>query len=119
MKIANLTQHSATPEQIAAGVFNLGKEANLSDLLNFDELPDMAEIEKRADLLARTARLTGATHAMIGGALFLMPKLEHALRANGVQPVYAFSKRESVETHNGDGTVSKKNVFKHIGFVAA
>lgn len=54
---------------------------------------------------------------MIGGAPFLMPVLDKALRNYGHRPIYAFSKRESVEKTNPDGTVVKTSVFKHAGFV--
>jgi hypothetical protein len=71
----------------------------------------------RACLLTSIAVKLGATHAMIGGAGFFLPVLEKALHQRGIIPVHAFSKRESVETRNADGTVSKTNIFKHLGFV--
>ena len=54
---------------------------------------------------------------MIGGAPFLMSPLESALLNNGIEPVYAFSTRESVEKKLPDGSVQKTNIFKHKGFV--
>ena len=47
----------------------------------------------------------------------MMGQLEAALRALEVQPLYAFSVRESVETTLPDGSVVKTAVFKHGGFV--
>ena len=46
-----------------------------------------------------------------------MSSLEKHLKINNIQPMYAFSVRESIEVVNDDGSVTKKNVFKHIGFV--
>ena len=46
-----------------------------------------------------------------------MSTLERALAEVKVTPVYAFSVRESLETVSDDGTVTKTNVFKHVGFV--
>ncbi|MHB0929605.1 MAG: hypothetical protein ACYC3W_12015, partial [Candidatus Nanopelagicales bacterium] len=57
--------------------------------------------------------------AMIGGAPFLMAPLEKALLSIGINPVFAFSERKSVEAHGADGTVTKTQVFKHVGFVPA
>ena len=57
--------------------------------------------------------------AMIGGAPYLMAELEKELWHLGIEPVYAFSRRESVETVGENGEVTKTAVFKHIGFVSA
>ena len=57
--------------------------------------------------------------AMISGALWLMAPLADALRAQGVTPVYAFSRRESVERMDEHGQVLKTAVFRHIGFIEA
>jgi hypothetical protein len=120
MKIVNLTQHSATPDQIQSGVMNLqGDDLSiLKNLLTFVDLPDKSTIVERANQIADLAVKSGASRAMIGGAPFLMGALESALKARGVQPLYAFSKREVVETVNDDGSVSKTAVFRHLGFVA-
>ena len=56
---------------------------------------------------------------MISGALWLMAPLADALRAQGVTPVYAFSRRESVERMDEHGQVLKTAVFRHIGFIEA
>lgn len=118
MKILNLTQHSASPEQLKAGVYNLEGEqlATLKRLLTFENLPSRDEVGERASAIAELARKEGAEEAMIGGAPFLMGKLENALMAGGVKPLYAFSRRESVETVR-DGETIKTSVFRHIGFV--
>ena len=120
--ILNLTQHPATPEQIAQGVVDLpaDERATLIDRLTVDTLPTKAEIEARcADIamLAATAFDAHPVQAMIGGAPWMMSAQENALIDQGIQPVYAFSVRESVEQPQPDGSVRKVNVFRHVGFV--
>jgi hypothetical protein len=115
MKILNLTMHKATKEQIEAGVFDLHGEG-IVNLLTFEEIPTPDELEERATQLAKIAQKQKVRKAMIGGAPYLMPYLENQLCLNGIAPVYAFSKRESVEKEL-DGKVIKTNVFKHVGFV--
>jgi hypothetical protein len=124
--ILNLTQHTATADQINQGVADLpeDKRSVLQLLLTFDSLPSSWEISERANAIAALAqqfdmdRDQGPISAMIGGAPFLMSSLEGALEEVGVQPLYAFSVRESVEQQQPDGTVRKVNVFKHQGFVS-
>jgi len=127
--ILNLTQHPATPEQIAAGVVDLQDDqlAGIKTLLTFEQLPTRQEIEERAFLIVRLAfaNALGAdmdedpmpSRAMIGGAPFLMSALESALLDECITPIYAFSVRDSVEQTQPDGSVRKINVFKHVGFV--
>ena len=118
----NLTQHSATPEQRAAGVVDVNDEAReaLAALLTFDEVPTPTEIAERAKLLVAFAREQGGANvseAMIGGAPYFMSALERELQRAGIQPKYAFSKREVVE-EVVDGAVKKTTVFRHAGFVS-
>lgn len=121
MTIVNLTQHNATNDQIDAGVFNVDYDHNeldyLRSLLTFDNIPTIEDMQQRADEIAKIALRTNAKKAMIGGAPFFMGYLETALKSVGIQPLYAFSQRVSVETTAEDGTVTKQNVFKHMGFV--
>lgn len=117
--IVNLTQHAATAEQKAAGVVEPADKALVQALITFDELPSAGEIRRRADELAQLAKAAGVEVAMIGGAPFFMAPLEKSLRAAGVKPVYAFSKRESVDEKQADGSVKKTQVFRHAGFVPA
>lgn len=112
--IINLTQHPATLEQLTANVFEPDDKAAIQKLITFDELPSFIELERRATEVAEIADATGARLAMIGGAPFFMEPLAKALRRVGILPVYAFSKRVSVEnTETGE----KTSVFKHVGFV--
>lgn len=120
-KILNLTQHKATAEQIKAGVMDIEDEkwrSVLLELLTFEELPDNVEILGAAQNIAALAEEQGkgAQKAMIGGAPFLMSRLEKALKERGFVTVYAFSKRVSEESEV-DGKVIKTQVFKHLGFV--
>lgn len=139
--IINLTQHTATAEQIAADVFDASPEqrAEIARLLTFDELPNRGDIRDRAYELAFLARqilnakfaelsaderdlelrLGSGICAMIGGAPFLMAALADELSQLSVYALYAFSTRESVEEIQPDGSVRKIAVFRHKGFVAA
>lgn len=126
-KILNLTQHPAAPGQ---GVIDLvGKELeSLKIALTFYALPTPKEVSERADHIAELACMHGLgsgdddpipTAAMIGGAPCLMAPLERSLRAVGIEPLYSFSIRESVEEAQADGSVRKVDVFRHVGFIPA
>lgn len=127
-KVINLTQHAPTPEQIEAGVVPNSPEIQktVSALLTFETLPSRDQIWSQAKDLAILARgiaesmeanFKGPVPVMIGGAPYLMMTLENQLSLRGMEAVFAFSARESVETHNADGSVSKTMVFRHKGFV--
>ena len=114
--IVNLTQHTPTVDQVAAGVVNPIHWGAVKELLNFDTLPDVSNVVFRARDLARIAQASGATHALIGGAPYLMPPLQWHLQQVGIVPLYAFSERVSSEEVQKDGSVRKVNTFKHGGF---
>jgi hypothetical protein len=120
-QILNLTQHTATPDQLAAGVVepDADSKKEIQRLLTIDELPTEDELRDRAEKITEIAMRLGARRAMIGGAPFLMGYLEHDLKFKGVWPVYAFSKREVIEVTAADGKVEKKAIFKHAGWVPA
>ena len=137
--ILNLTMHQATPEQVAAGVYNPKTPDDIKAALTFNTLPSKQEIEVKALTLAAIAvrevfnrvladrpeseEMLGiedqmlGMRVMVGGAPYLMAPLEKALRDANLTPVYAFSKRESVEVILDNGDVRKTAVFKHLGFV--
>ena len=117
MKILNLTQHDPTPEQIERGVVNLLPAEWRAEVLTFNDLPQDGEVQQRAERIARRAAKTGFGTVMIGGAPFLMAPLVIALKRRGIKPVFAFSRRESVEKMAADGAVTKTQVFRHLGFV--
>lgn len=120
--IVNLTQHTGTPEQ---GVLEPEGKKQAQNLLTFDEIPSHQEMESRALKLVEIVHREIDCHicgdhaqwcAMIGGAPFFMPVLERALAQSKITPLYAFSRRESVE-EIVEGKTVKKAVFRHIGFV--
>ena len=121
MIIINLTQHAASPEQLAAGVVepNPGHKRIITDALTFDQIPDRDEmVERAAKILALVQeQYPAADAAMLGGAPFFMIVLHQILADNGIKPVYAFSVRESEEQVQADGSVKKVAVFRHRGFV--
>lgn len=110
--------------------------ADLRRLLTFDEPPTEQQIKGRADAIADLARAHLLTigertdipggggadrnriRCMIGGAPFLMPALTEAMRSRGLVPVCAFSRRESVDEGQADGSVIKRSAFRHLGFVS-
>lgn len=133
-KILNLTQHNATPEQVAQGVVEPSptNKARIIELLTFDDIPDYAQIAERARELGKIvwdefgimddndAQSDDKPDclAMIGGAPYLMPELHFVLATEFyTTPLFAFSKRVSEEKVNPDGSVTKTQVFKHLGFV--
>ena len=124
--ILNLTQHAPTADQVAAGVVNLPEDLHnrLVQMLTFQDIPSPEEIRGRAMDIAELAAEwfntagRGPDHqVMIGGAPYLMGRLEHSLYWWGINPLYAFSIRESIEENLPDGRVVKRNVFRHSGFV--
>jgi hypothetical protein len=119
--IVNLTQHAASAEQIAAGVVDLGEPTRkeLCRLLTFEHMESKDTVWRRAVLIAGIAAQTDYKHAMIGGALWLMAPLASQLRRVGLEPCFAFSRRETVEETLPDGSVRKTAVFRHAGFMDA
>lgn len=117
--IINLTQHQSTPEQEWDGVFEPQDKENVRRLLTFDTIPNKGVLYMRAVQLAEIASESGAKFAMIGGAPYLMGALENALKEKGIQPLYSFSERESIEETLPSGDVIKKSVFRHKGFIKA
>jgi len=121
VRILNLTQHTASAEQVAAGVVEPENKELVQGLLTFDTMPTRADVVERAKKLAVVASYhrdcNDTSTVMIGGAPFLMGALEEALTGAWLTPVYAFSVRESAENMSADGCVVKTNVFRHVGFV--
>ena len=124
-KILNLTQHKCTEDQKIAGVVDLDEEYynKLCELLTFETIPTQDEMRNIAQTICYMVGINewgfgkDRPQAMIGGAPFFMSTLEATLISWSVVPVYAFSKRQSIETYMADGTVKKTSVFLHGGFV--
>ena len=126
--IANLTQHPASADQLAAGVIDLQGDAlvRLKEALTFHECPSAEEVSERARFIAHlvsgdsiVAKGLKAEKAMIGGALWLMAPLVAALREHGIEPVFAFSVHVTEEIVQEDGSTRKVAMFRHTGFVPA
>ena len=139
--MVNLTQHALTKEQytynneeltvVTYKAYTKEVQNDIVEFLTFNKIPTKEEILKRADLLAIIAGNTirqaedlseiPATrkYALIGGAPYLMGPLEKALKEKGIQPLYAFSKRISIETTQPDGSVIKTAKFVHEGYIEA
>jgi hypothetical protein len=144
MSILNLTQHISTPEQLEAGVVEPIAKDVIQHYLTFEELPTQEVINlhvsrlvsicerwksRKIELLQHATQQSDAIpytlmevheimrpDVMIGGAPFLMEPLATALKQSGFNPVYAFSRRESIETVI-NGEVIKTSKFIHQGFV--
>ncbi len=120
MKIINLTQHMATPEQVADGVFEPAEKLRVQELLTFTTAPTENRMVDRALELADIANFSGADAAMIGGAPYFMRPLEESLRDVGIRPLYSFTERRVTEGPDPDsGEFRKVSVFKHVGWVGA
>ena len=125
--IINLTQHKATPDQIQAGVVDLPDDlrAGVCDLLTFDTAPIGVMMVQRAEglleIIREAQKLPGSAtrRVMIGGAPFFMSTLEVILLEADLIPVYAFSRRESEDQPQADGSVRKVQIFRHAGWVCA
>jgi len=111
MNIKNLTQHPPSAGQDGVSAV----DPCVLTLLNFFSMPKGEEIVVRAASLAALA--AGYESAMVGGAPYLMPALVAALKKSGVNPLFAFTERKSVEETMPDGSVKKTSVFAHAGWV--
>lgn len=121
--VINLTQHIATYEQIVDGVVepsNIAKE-KINKYLTFNDLPTLHDLRKRASILTNIAKHECIKYqtnlVMIGGAPYIMGILEEALKLRGMLPVYSFSIKHVIEEIQEDGTIIKRTVFEHIGFI--
>ena len=123
--ILNLTQHAASPEQLAAGVVDLSPRATgiVRDLLTVPAA-DLLTVDAHAQLAARARCLrlvidqeddSEGVEVMIGGLPALMHHLVAELQDRLYRPLYAVSDR--VSRDGPDGT--KVSVFVHLGFIAA
>ena len=123
--ILNLTQHTPSIDQMMEGVGDPTREhrEKIHALLTFDNIPTLADMERRAEELANIVESqeytcdtiaggVGCGDAMIGGAPYFMPVLERVLLSRGITVHYAFSVRNVVERHGGE----KTSVFRHVGF---
>ena len=117
MKILNLTQHTATQEQVAQGVYEPQNKKAIQGLITFIKAPSKEEMINRAIELACVMDAEGATFCMIGGAPYFQGTLERVLKDFGFRPLYSFTERKVVETTNEKGEVVKTAIFSHVGWV--
>lgn len=120
----NITQHTATKEQMEDGVIEPSPEikAQIQKLITFDKtvMSEPEQIWNRAKaLVTLVKREYPEIHkVMIGGALYFMPALTQEFKEHGYEVFFSYTDRVSQETHNPDGSVTKTLVFKHLGWVA-
>lgn len=121
----NITQHVATPVQVSQGVVEPSPEfkTELQKLITFDrsviEQPEIIGVRSQAVVQLIKVHYPDTQRVMVGGALFMMPSLVNELKEAGIEPLFAYSDRVSVDVHNPDGTVTKTVKFEHLGFVRA
>lgn len=111
--IFNFTQHKTSLDQIKDGIVDVENHEYIQQLLTFDELPTKEEIQKRACLLADYAQKINAEKVMIGGAFYLITRLAKEMNKRGISVCYSFSKRQSVDDVQEDGSVIKRTLYKH------
>jgi hypothetical protein len=90
MRIVNLTQHPATPKQIAAGVVDL-QGSSLEILKRFmaiEEPQSETYMQSAAGILASLVVAADAEAAMVDGESFLADTLEMALKERNIKPLY-------------------------------
>jgi len=121
MSILNLTQHAASPAQVAAGVvepehFGIEK-ATVQALLTFPAKDIHGlRLKDAAVRLVKLMRDNGVTEAMIGGLPALMLPLQAEMSFWAIQPNFAISERVSEDKVMPDGSTRKVAVFRHLGW---
>jgi hypothetical protein len=113
----NLTQHPATAAQgnMAA---QAADDSAIKALLNIEPGESGLDIAQRVQSLCDWVQSVDDDDktVMVGGHLYLTMSLTARLVSLGYTVVMAESRRESVETTGPDGSVTKRNVFKHCGW---
>lgn len=127
LRILNLTQHRATPEQVAAGVYDLPEKdrAELQNLLTLTkedfEAPDengirhsnVCKILDKIDKLQEIIEKEKATHVLVGGIPIIVQRLKDIMEeCSNVVMLESFSERVSVDGPDG----KKVSTFKHLFF---
>lgn len=115
--IYNFTQHKTTIDQLEDGICDVDNHAFVQELLTFDDIPSVEELQERSVKLAEYAKSLNAEKVMIGGAFYLITRLAKEMNKRGIKVCYSFSKRHSVDEIQPDGSVVKKVLFKHVAVV--
>ena len=116
----NLTKHPLLPGQeqwVAENCYaTVEFDDDIKSTLNFQELPTLEELEKRANYIADKFRMDNPNYqmmAMIGDIPFFTSTLERKLKEVGALVVYPFLTTVSVEERGG----IVKTQYKHEGWV--
>lgn len=123
--ILNLTQHTATIEQKAAGIEDMDSEfkAQLVQLITFPAVYDRELLLTRAAQVHELVRDYLGTYpgldialigVMIGGMPSFIAPLENLLISKGIKVGYALSEHKSIDKMV-DGKVIKTSTFVHAG----
>ena len=115
--IYNFTQHKTTIDQLEDGICDVDNHAFVQELLTFDDIPSVEELQERSVKLAEYAKSLNAEKVMIGGAFYLITRLAKEMSKRGIKVCYSFSKRHRVDEIQPDGSVVKKVLFKHVAVV--
>lgn len=125
-EILNLTQHQPTDEQSEAGLTPaLAEIANLitfsaQELLEAESI-ELLFLDRASKILSVIFKNYGLSWegrpVMLGGMPAFTAFLQNFLKALNFSVLYAVSDRISVEETLEDGSVVKRSVFKHIGFI--
>lgn len=119
----NLTQHNPTPEQALEGV--TPASAEISALITFSAQELLGTENTKSLFKSRAQEILSwvgenapyAGKVMLGGMPAFMPVLQKALKKAGYTCLYSVSDRVSVDEVQPDGSVIKRSIFKHMGFI--
>lgn len=125
--LLNCTKHMADDVIIGEGYKGLSftiidlnprDRERVLELQDFNSgIPECGDIRRRAEAIADIAVGYGLKYAWVGGAGYLMPPLESALKRRGITPVYSWSKRDYMETVDSDGVRRLEMYREHGGWV--
>ncbi|HPG36701.1 MAG TPA: CRISPR-associated protein Csx20 [bacterium] len=118
-----LFSHTLTPEQVKDANEVLGVEKIVSLPLSLQQM--WSDINPVGELNTKPLEeilLWLKEHASKGDFVLIQGEfgathylIEHCFNV-GIIPIYATSKRIYEEIRNGDGTVERKHIFKHVNF---
>lgn len=119
----NLTQHNPTPEQAQEGVTPASAEISAlitfsaQELLGAENPKSLFEGRAQEILSWLEENAPQARKVMIGGMPSFMPVLQKELKKAGYACLYSVSDRVSVDEVQPDGSIIKRSIFKHMGFI--
>lgn len=114
-RILNFTQHKATSDQSADGLFEPESKETIKALLTLNGIKSSIQltslIEERVDKLTRIAVSSGFNKILIGGHPGLTMALTIKLKENRIKPVMAHSDRMVLSDEDGIKTFKFKHAF--------